>query len=144
MGFFDVTGKEIDAGLNVVLMDRLVNRVHIPRRYGEGERWDAAVQSLDRARIGSPEWQNLDLVLDLVLLGDADEVLEELWVGNQAAVEKLDRGSIAKLRDPIGGRLPGMSFARVTSSATAMSGAMALPAAAAPRRPISSWTVATA
>src|SRR5215216_3452957 len=101
MGFFQVAGEEVYAGLYVRGVHHLVGGMDVAGRYGERDRGDAAVEALHPARIGAALGQYLHLVRDHLALGYPSEVFDELGMADQGRVHDLDRRSLTELRDRV-------------------------------------------
>src|SRR5436190_2116601 len=78
MGLLQVGGEQIDAGLDILDVRHLVDRMNVAGRRGESEGGHAAAAALDAAGIGAAAREHLELVFDPPGLGDVAEVAHEL------------------------------------------------------------------
>ena len=82
-------------------MDRLSDGVNISAGDAERNHANPLPRQLDASRVGTAPGQDLELVIDLIALGEFDHLVDQGAVADGRAVHDLDRDPLAQLRDVV-------------------------------------------
>src|SRR5205814_8964861 len=99
MRLFEKRGDQVHAGLQVVLVHRFDHRVDVASRDRNGADRRATPGALDAAGIGAAARQNLQLVADVALAGQAARELYQFRIRNGRRVNNLDGGALSHASD---------------------------------------------